>query len=78
MTPTPGSYTVNPNMLGPAYSPFAIMPGATDTPPTGGTITTTQYTAMTSIAGCFDLQYGANKLTGTFVNPTFCPNGMEP
>jgi hypothetical protein len=74
-TPSPGTYPDD-NMA--AYTPYSTV-GGQDVLPTGGTITTTEYTSMTSISGCFDVTLtGGGTLTGTFHNPTYCPSGQEP
>jgi hypothetical protein len=48
-----------------------------ETASTAGTVTLATLQSGQSATGCFDLTFGANKLSGTF-NATFCAGGHEP
>jgi hypothetical protein len=78
-TPSPGTYMIDPNMAMSAFAPYStVTAGANDVSPTGGTVTTTEYTAKSTVSGCFDVTYATGTLSGTFHNPTYCPSGQEP
>ena len=69
-TPAPGEASVN-------YT-LSVMTGAPkESGSSGGTVTLTSLVASASAGGSFALDFGTNKLSGTF-SAIFCPGGHEP
>ncbi|HEY8040761.1 MAG TPA: hypothetical protein VIF15_13240 [Polyangiaceae bacterium] len=70
VTPAPGEASVNYTLSSQTATPV-------ETGGTGGTVVLTTVNASTDVTGTFDLQFGTNKLTGTY-DATYCPGGHEP
>ena len=70
LTPAPGEASVNYTLSSKATTP-------SESSGTGGSVTLTEVVAKTHATGTFALDFGSNKLSGTY-DAVYCPGGHEP